>query len=229
MQGTESVLPAGSNDPKDLAKLFKYYRQFANKILKCRQKFRNIQATVEYARGKKALDRLNAVLGKYGIDKEGFVRYCALGTSCASAREMADVKYIKAYADHLKRVEQYGNIVHNFRRSAENLADMCIEHETTPAEEIARIVMENKLAYEYLSGRLSKYFIASIRNFRKIYEKLDRMNKDELRILFDVSDELHEDVKRAFLRYERRTVAPLQLTDEIKRNKLNQNQTQEEE
>ena len=223
-----AVSPEGNEDPRDLAALFKYYRQFANRTLRCRQKLRNIQAAGEYARGKKALDRLNEVLVKYGIDRERYVRYCATELGCESAGDMANVRYIKMYADHLTRVAQYGAIVHNFRRSASNLADMCIAHGTTPAEEMARIISENRLAYEYVSGRLSKYFIASISNFRKIYEKLDPLNRDELRILYDVSGELCEDAKRAFLLREKKTVTPLRLTDETIREKLKQQKQQDE-
>lgn len=219
----KNVLPEGSDDPRDLPRLFKYYRQFDNKALRCKQKFKNVQAAGEYSRRKKLFDRLNSVLSKYGIDRERFVRYCAIGTGCPTAADMADVRYIKMYADHLKRVSQYGNIIHNFRRSASNLADMCIENGTTPVQEIARMISENRLGYEYITGRLSKYFIASIKNFRKIYWKLDRMNRDELRILYDVSEELCETVRRAFLERENVTVAPLSLTNETIREKLKTN------
>ena len=216
----KNVLPAGSEDPKDLPRLFKYYRQFANRALKCRQKFQNIQAMTDYKGRKSLFDRLSRIISKYGIDRERYVRYCALGIGCQSAEDMADVKYLKMYADHLTRVSQYGSIVHNFRRSAANLADMCIANGTTPAQEMAKLITENRLGYEYITGRISKYFIASIRNFRKIYWKLDAMNRDELRILYDVSEELCETAKQAFLEREKRTVAPLSLTDETIREKL---------
>lgn len=225
----KNVLPAGSNDPKDLPRLFKYYRQFDNKTLKCKQKFEYVQASGEYSRRKRLFDRLNAVLLKYKIDRERFVRYCALGTGCAAPEDMADVRYFKMYADHLKRVSQYGGIIHNFRKSASNLADMCISNRTTPVQEIARMVTGNRLAYEYITGHLSKYFIACIKNFRKIYWKLDRMNRDELRILYDVSEELRDVAQKAFLEREGRTVAPLGLADETIREKLKTKQEQEEE
>lgn len=219
------VLPEGSESPEDLVRLFKYYRQFSNKLLKCRQKFKNVMASGDYSRNRKSIDRLNRVLIKYRIDREGYVRFCATSGGCQSVSEISDFRRIKLYSDYLKRRAQYGSIVYNFRRSAMNLADMCISNGTTPATELARIVMESRLAYEYASGRLSKYFIASIANFKKIYEKLDQLNRDELRILYDVSDELHEDVKRAFLEYEKRVVAPLGLTDEM----IKQKQTEKQE
>ena len=209
------VLPIDKKtDPKSLVTLFKYYRQLEDKTLKFKQKFSSIRSSTDYRENRKAIDRLSKVLEKYDIDRERYVKYCVHGIGCREVSEIAKAENIKRYGDHLKRKDQYGNIVHNFRRSARNLADMCLEHGTSPSDELSSIISRGRLAYEYLSGRLSKYFIACISNFGEIYPKLDQLNRDELGILYNVFEELRQDVHRAFLLYERKTVTPLGLTDE---------------
>ena len=222
LRGDKPVLPI------DLVRLFKYYRQFEDKTRKFRVPFGKVRASRDYAKRKGKMDRLFKVLGKYLIDAERYVSFCARTLGCQDPSDMARVDYISKYADHLRRTEQYRNIVHNFRRSARNLAKMCIEHKTTPQEEMSRIAREGRLGYEYVSGRLSKYFIASIGNFGKIYERLDPISKDELRILYNVADELNQDVQRAFLMYEKRQVAPMRLAAETIRQLNHTTENQEE-
>jgi hypothetical protein len=98
-----------------------------------------------------------------------------------------------------------------------------------------------RIASDYLTGNISKYFLASIQNFKKyfeifpeyflasiqnfklIFEKLDSISKSELRIIYDASDELNVVANEASIKMSDKYAKPIFDTNEAFNKLINNN------
>ena len=192
-----------------LAKLFKYLAQRNNPYVRYREKFDDISFKSYYRTHKDAIDRLYSILAKYRIDAPTFLRFTLKHTRIYTPELMLRPGLFLEYAKRKEERNRLEKIYSYFQKSVDNVAKTCVERDITAKEFVKELIVKNRLAYEFISGRMSKYFIASIQNFKKIYELLDEMNKSELRIIYNAADELNAMLQDACLMKTGSTARPM--------------------
>jgi hypothetical protein len=207
-------------EPETLVRYFKYYRQKTDPNVSFIVPFKMIGTSVYYSKNRKWFNRLADIVWKYGIDHNKFIKFCVLKLGITEGRDLLKSENFKRYADYLKLFYQYKRIYERYISTAEYIADRCIVEGTTPAKFIGKLIRENRLGYEYMAGRISKHFIASIQNFDKLFTKLDKINQDELRIILEVSGELNHDIQDAFLMFKSQRVKPISFTERMIEKRL---------
>ena len=207
-------------EPETLVRYYKYYRQRTDPMVTFPVAFERVGTAVYYSKNRKWFNRLSDIVWKFGIDHNKYIKFCVIKIGIQDGRELLKPENFRRYAEYLKVFEQYKRIYERYVKTAEYIADRCIEGGITPARFIGRLIRENRLGYEYMSGRISKHFIASIQNFDKIFERLDKINQDELRIILEISGELNHDIQEAFLMFKSQRVKPISFTERIIEKKL---------
>lgn len=192
-----------------LAKLFKYLAQWNNPYVRYREKFDDISFKSYYRTHKDAIDRLYSVLAKYRIDAPTFLRFALKQTTIYTPELVLRPGLFLEYARRKEERNRFEKIYSYFRKSVDNVAKTCLERDMTAKEFVRELIVKNRLAYEFVSGRVSKYFIASMQNFKQIYRLLDEMNKSELRIIYNAADELNAMLQDACLMKTGSTVKPM--------------------
>ena len=213
-------LEPNCNDPETMVRVIKYYSQEFVKGKK-NTPFKLIRCKGEYVKNKKKYDQLFNLCEKYKIKTLDYIKFSILMNGTKTVDTMLSVQSFLQYANYKKRKSRYAKIYKYYMKSANNVVDMCIKNGYTDTIDCLRhLIQENRLGYEYLSGRLSKYYLASIQNFKKIYEKLDRQSKEELCIIHDVADELNKYVQDTFKEFRNMHVHTISFTDKLLKTKL---------
>lgn len=209
-----------------IVKSFRYYSQFYNKFVEDTKDYDRITFKTYYYRYQKSFDKLAHIFKKYNIDVASFMKFAVNYTHAYIPSLLLDGNLFKKYADHLEVILQYKKIRRYYMKSVKNIAETCITRGITPKDYLKELILENKLAYEVISGRISKYFISSIQNIKKIYEKLDKLNQDELCIIIKAVDELNGAVQDSFLKLEGRRVTPIREVESLINKMTQQTGTQ---
>ena len=183
----------------ELAHIFKFLAQDYCPGLARRLRYEDVRYRSYYSAHAKAFDKLHFILTKYGIDPKRFFAYTLREGGVCTPESLLDASRFRRYAAYLARSEQFTKIRNQFMKSVSFVAGECLRLDISPARYICTLVVENRLGVEYVSGRLSKYFLASIQNFKELYEHLDKINKDELRIIYDAAGELVNALDEAFV------------------------------
>ena len=211
--------------PMYFARLFKYYKQDYIPLIKNKLPLERISAKTEYSLNRKYYDKLNLLSEKYGIDIDKYIRFCLKNRGNTEIKDMLDIINIQSFITFLKE-EEYLNVVYNgYEDTAHRIADICIERDITPSEYISELVSNNTLAYEYYTGNISKYFIAGITNFKELYENLDYLNKEELSIVYEATDQLRNTLHESLMKYKNNFVGPISYTTSIIKSKIQTKKT----
>ena len=200
---------------EDVVRYYKFFKQEVNKLVEIKLPLLQIPYKSEYTAHKKIYDKLTVIFNKYGINYVKYIKFCVKRLNPTNWKitpeELLNSENFVKFASYLKLKEQYMSIYRIYMKNVDFIAKECIMRRTTPKEYIKGLILENKLGYEYMSGRISKYFLSTIQNFRKIYFKLDDMNRDELSIIYNNVEILNQSVQEAFLMYRNRTIKPIEL------------------
>jgi hypothetical protein len=185
---------------RTLAHMFKYHSQDFDQRIVRKMPYSSVRYESFLTKHSKTFTRLTFVVLKYGVDPESFVRHALSEFGARTPEQAATAECFRSYASAVYRNAKYDDIYDKYSRTVESLARMCLELGIGPKELVADMVLKNRLAYEYISGRVSKYFLAAISNFEAVYDRLDKMNKDELSIICNALDELRVMVNEAVFR-----------------------------
>lgn len=207
-------------DPELLVRYYKYYRQQTNPYVVNPISFKFIKTLSYYKENKKYFDKLADVIVKYNINHVKYIKFCIFERKIKNGKELLEIENFSRYAQFLKLKEQYHKIYTQYVKTANYIAEECMRQNISVVQFIKNLIVENRLAYEYITGRISKYYIVSIQNFKKLYYKLDHINQDELRIILNVSDELNHDIQDAFMMFKSQRVKPIRFTEELLKRKL---------
>lgn len=205
--------PVAVEEPETLAKYFKFYIQYTNP-----RQFRFVPLERVgfkgcYNENKKYFDKLSVVCSKYKINAQEYIKFCVLSRVANTPEKILSVECFKKYADTIALKERYATIYKNYMRSAKNIAIYCIENGKTPLEYLKSLIVNNQLGYEYATGNLSKHYIASLQNFKKLFYRLDRINRDELSTIHNVASELNDEIQSVFLMYKNQRAKPISLAE----------------
>lgn len=211
----------------ELAKWFKYYRQYVSSYVVNALPFEKIRANGLYLKNKKQFDSLAKFLSKHKLDASKYIHFLVADqkTNEANARSgLLSIMNLKAYVEKLKieqiRIKRYKY----FMKSVKNIAEECAKTGCkTTAEYFKHLVHEKKLSAYYLSGKISKYYLASLPDFPKLVEKLDSMSQDEFAPLCHKFEKYSIDIKEALKQKLNRVPSTIKLTDAAIQKKQNLN------
>ena len=207
-------------DGIQLAVLIKYTAQFHNPYIVKRLPIDRISAQTLYKTNKKLLDKMAEVLTKYKIDATSYVNFFFdvlkkhtkdLQTSFAS------IITIRQYLEHMAIKESRAKIYKYFMKSVNNAADECINRGYNDVIDFIRHIVKNRKVSAYLvSGKLSIYWFAAIKGFKKVIEKMDPISRDEFSKLYNRFDKYSEDINQAMMQMKNISASAIKMTnDEI--------------
>lgn len=203
-----------------LARYFKYYSELSDNPRR-KTGLWTVRIVNLMKKNGKYFDKLSKIVVKYGIDHEKFIKFCVTNQKVDKPSDMVSGDMFARFAGYLKLNEELKKIYDRYISSAQYIAENCIRTGMTPNEYIGHMVSENTLAVEYISGHISKHFIASIQNFEELFWKLDNINREELGIIYDAAETLNENVQESFLTFTNKKVTPINLIEKIITTKLN--------
>ncbi len=193
--------------PLNRARIFRFYE--------------DIQAKSFYLENKAIFDKFFKIGQKYKFDIGKFVYYSIMVEKLADLTQIFSMKTLKRYAEWLKRHQQYKSIVKSFVSSAKNIAGDCLKNGYSDCVPYIReMIKRGRLSDNYISGRISSYYLASINRFRDIYPKLDKVAKETLSGVYFMSDKYRTDLQDAFLACYNLRVSPVTFTNDLIRKKL---------
>ena len=194
-----------------IARLFKYYIQDITPNLIFKRDINNIQIKTFITKYKKYLDKLTSILIKYKINPNNFIRYVVVENGMVNPKMCLNINIFQQYAYTIQRREQYVTIFRQYMKTVNFIAEQCILNNITPEKYILNMILGNNLAYEYVSGRVSKHFISTIPNISELFLKMDSLNRDELGIIFKALGELEIITQEAFIYNSSERAKPLDL------------------
>jgi hypothetical protein len=194
-----------------IARLFKYYIQDITPNLIFKRDINSIQIKTFITKYKKYLDKLTSILIKYKINPNNFIRYAVVENGIVNPKMCLNINIFQQYAYTIQRREQYVTIFRQYMKTVNFIAEQCILNNTTPEKYILNMILRNNLAYEYISGRVSKHFISTIPNISELFLKMDSLNRDELGIIFKALGELEIITQEAFIYNSSERAKPLDL------------------
>lgn len=210
------------------AQHFKYYMQFKQSYIVDKVELRRIAAKSLYCKYKKHFDKLVEIFSKHELDVAAYIKFYVLSYQ-KSERDIRDsllsMKTVDAFIDYLKTIEKKQQIYKWFEKSVENISSDCISMEFFSTKDYIReLVASKKLAQYYLTGKISKYWLAAIPTFKKVIDHLDDMSKAEFKEVYDRFDIYNTEINEAFLMLKQCKANPLKITDDAifqKRQLLN--------
>lgn len=222
----EKIEQCGSKclNAETLAKIYKYYKQKTNPYIKNYISFERIASLTFYKSNRKTFDKLFKIISKYKINHDSYIYFCIFDIQVKHPKDMLNVQYFVRYANKLKIENQYKKIYDNFLKTSNYIADVCISENITPKEYLKKLIVEKRLAIEYMCGNISTHFLAAINGIKNIFKYLDDNSKNELSIIYDATEKLNGDIQEAFMKFKSHRVSPLKFTEQmIKLKKIKQN------
>jgi len=206
--------------PETIASYWKYFCQLKNDSVVRKLMLKDVRYVTEYKKYKKYFDTFCKIAIKYRISYVKYINYCINDLRIQTPKDLLSVKNLKSFAEYLNSKDYYYGIYKNYLKSANNVADSCIKYGySSSSQYISDLIKKNLIAEEFITGRISRYYIATIQNFKKIYNFLDNINRDELHIIYDVCENLNQDVQDAFLMFKSQQVRPICFTDALIKEK----------
>lgn len=208
-----------------LAKLIKYTAQFHNPYIVKRLSIERISATTLYNKNKKLLDKMAEVLIKYKLDPTSYVNFYfdVLKKHTKDLQSsFANIITVRQYLEYAAIKESRTKIYKYFMKSVKNAADECIKNNYNDVIDFIRHIVKNRKISAYLvSGKLSIYWFAAIKGFKKVIEKMDSISRDEFSKLYTRFDKYSEDINQAMLQMKNMKASAIKITnDEIALRKI---------
>ena len=73
---------------------------------------------------------------------------------------------------------------------------------------------ENKLAEKYISGKISQYYLAGIKNLPQIVRKMDEISRNTLSEVVSQQDKLVSDMQDAFTHFKMSRISIISYTND---------------
>lgn len=215
-------------DPKDIgnietgeyaAQVFKYYSQYNVETIDVIVDLKRIQSKTLFESNRKIFNHLVEVFQKYQIvDKLAeYLHFCVIDKHLGrfSVNRILDRQMLVDFFEKLQIREQRAKIYSEIVESAENLARECIEHcYPRVVDYIKDLILQRKLAAYYVTGKVSKYYLAAIPKFPKIVSKMDVISKGEFEPLVSKYEKLSINVQEAMIQENVETFKIFDFTDD---------------
>ena len=208
---------------QDIARYLVYFSKLKDKKITKEINIVNISGISIYRKHKKCLDKLMIVQDKYKIDLVRYVKFflSKYNLTDENIEKMVEIQNLMWYADELKILAKYDFVYKQLMKSVDNVVDACVKHGYGSVKEYLRYLIENgKLAQKFISGEISQYWIAGIKNLKKIIWKMDPISRDTLREIADNQDKLFSDMQDAFTHFKISRISIISYTNEKLYDKL---------
>lgn len=201
----------------DIAKYLKYHIMTLDSRRVRRISFVNVSGVTFYKKHEKEFDKLFEISKKYNINIKDFICFAVDKLNVFTKKDLFklfNLQTFKMYGEKLEIELEYEKIYSYFIKSVNYIIDECIKNDYLTAKEYFKyLIQSNKLAEKVISGKISIYYLASLRHMPQIIRRMDSFNRDTLRHLVERYNMLHTEIQRAFKFKESRTVNPIDYTD----------------
>lgn len=205
-------------DGLQLAKVMKYVGQFYNPYIVKPCKLEHVAANTFYASNKKLLDKVAKVFSCYNIDAVSYAEFCFKHMKKRLKdlpTAFADVGVMKQFLESMLIKEKHAKTYKYFMKSVDNAASECIRRNYSDVVDFIRHIVKNRTVSAYLvSGKLSIYWFAAIRGFKRVIEKMDPISKDEFYLLYSRFDKYNEDINQAMLQMKNIKASAIKMTND---------------
>lgn len=121
-----------------------------------------------------------------------------------------------AYEDYLIAKEKHDAIFKDIVSTAKNLCDAMHENQIYTCKDMLKmLIREKKIGAWYISGKISKHFLAAIPNFNKIIPRLDQFSKVDLEEIERLYVVLNNEANEAWMIRRSIKLNPMKLVDEM--------------
>lgn len=203
----------------DVAIVFKYYLQFTNKKLINIMPVQRIQAKMLYKNNKNIFDKCYSIFTKYNINIDSYIDYFINIEKKSNYHLQSDflnIITITKFIDYLKINEHDKKIYSYFQKSVKNVAKLAVKNHFLSTKDFLKYIIHNKLIGQYyISGIISKYYLAAIPNMKLIIPKLDQFSQNELMDVYNKFESYNAEITKAFLKMKNQKINPIQLTDKL--------------
>ena len=206
------------SDGMQAARAFKFYAQFNRRAIAFPLKYERLNAIGVYRSGKSIFDSLVKVFDKHLLDVGKYIKYVVKKNNLLDDDywRLLDMKLIRQYAEDISTSTQRKHVYKLLVKSANFVAKYCVDNQLlTAVDGIKDMIHKKKLAVYYATGKVSKYYLALIRNFPAIVEKLDTISKDELSSVVNHYEKLNDDALSAMAYVKGFVFKIINLTDEM--------------
>ena len=184
------------------AKYFSFYSQRNNNLIKKELPLNRVPYLVLYKENKKYFDYLCELFLKNNLNVIEYIKFFNLVLKKNKSHiktDLFDVFVIKQFIDYLKIEILQKHIVQQITKTAQFIANKSIEMGYQDCKGyIKYLILNNKLSNYYITGYISKYYLVTLPNIKKIIQKLDNISKDDLTVIVDRYEKYFHDAKDAY-------------------------------
>lgn len=199
--GEKSIRKNEIKTGQDVARYLIYFSKLNSASIGREINIVNIPGTTLYRKHKAICDKALLLQSKYGIDLIQYIKFFVskFRLTDANVERLIEVQNIMWYANDIQIKAKHERVYSYVLKSVKNVVEDCIKNDYVSTKEYLRHLIEsNKLAAKYLSGEISQYYIAGIKNIGKLVRKMDRISQDSLREVVEQQDKLLSDMQDAF-------------------------------
>lgn len=202
-----------------IAQLFLYYRRLLNPYIKNHLPLKLVSAKKIYSKNKDIFDKFAENANNNKFDVEPYIKFCVIQNGLTESSLDICIEtpvMLTKYQEHLKLVTRRKKIYMWFMKSANNIAQYCIDMGFFSTKDFIKYMIENnKVGILVASGKISLYYLAAFPNFGKIISKLDYFSRNELSFLEKHFEIYHSDINDAFLYIKNKMANAIDITDSV--------------
>lgn len=161
-----------------------------------------------YEDNSELFDLLVSFNSKYGLDVNDYVWYYSKfirrPDAAVSVEDLVDISSIRRYLEWRSIMGSYDKVLTYFDKSVENVANLCISTNpiTTPGDYVNSLIKQDILGDFVISGRISLYYLAGIRDFGTTLKTLKQTVSNQTIGYFVENFDIYESyIKSAFIEF----------------------------
>lgn len=202
---------------QDVARYLIYFSKLNSSAIGKEINIVNIPGTTLYRKHKDVCDKSLLLQTKYNIDLIRYIKFfiSKFRLTDANVERLLETQNIVWYANDIQINAKHERVYSYVLKSVDNIVDDCIKRNYSSTKEYLKYLIENnKLAEKYLSGEISQYYLAGIKNIRKLVRKMDTINQDSLHEVVEQQDKLLSDMQDAFMYLKNTRISIISFTNE---------------
>ena len=208
---------------QDVARYLVYFSKLNSASIGKEINIVNISGTTMYRKHKVTCDKALVLQSKYGIDLIQYVKFflSKYRLTDENVEKLLETKNILWYASDIQIKAKHERVYGYVLKSVDNIVNDCIKNDYVSTKEYLKHLIEsNKLAAKYLSGEISQYYIAGIKNIGKLVRKMDCVSRDTLNTIVEQQAQLLSDMRDAFVYLKNMPISIISFTDEKLKERL---------
>lgn len=209
---------------QDVARYLVYFSKLNSAPLGNEINIVNISGLGLYRKHKSTCNKALMLQKKYGIDLIRYIKFFVskYRLNDKNVERLVDSQNIVWYASDIQIKVKHERVYAYVLKSVNNIVDECVKNGYTSTKECLKYLIEsNKLAAKYLSGEISQYYIAGIKNIGKLVRKMDKISQDSLHEVVEQQNKLLSDMQDAFTYLKNIRISIVSFTNDKLNERLN--------